>query len=534
MPITVPGYDALYAQAVAYLRNRFPGRDLSKTSFLGKLAAVLAGMMMGLHRSVLSADADAIPSSQSSSTALDRWATLLGLYSTTSGVYGRKSATVSQGMTITVTGERGITYSAGSTLVASDGVTKFELDEAATIAGSAPGTGTAYDSGGNLPSITATTKGIAGNLESGDILTWESPPAGSDGTCTVATVPTIPGTDRESNEALFLRIQDRLQTPPKGGVASDYRVWAEEADTRVVRAYAYPLRNGLGTCDVIITSAGSGTGRVPAYSLSTDLQALVDDYINGSATQEGRRPVGMEGVRVLVPYASAAVTNPSDRGLKIYARMVPSLDKYAFDWVDTAATYTVSSVAAGPPAQIALNTAPPASLTTAIAAGLKPRLQILSASATAVNPEVRAVAFTAPQTITLETPLPDGFVMPTGGVSERVYAGGPLVAQTAADLLAYVDSLGPSRLSGYADPMDLWEDTVSIARLTQIALDAVDEDGQRMSKNIISGGVTLSVGSNSAAATDVQAVDSYSLSCYGYSAVPVPEILCAARVVVTQ
>ena len=67
-----------------------------------------------------------------------------------------------------------------------------------------------------------------------------------------------------------------------------------------------------------------------------------------------------------------------------------------------------------------------------------------------------------------------------------------------------------------------------------LELVGLDEDGQRMSKNIISGGVTLSVGSNSAAATDVQAVDSYSLSCYGYSAVPVPEILCAARVVVTQ
>jgi hypothetical protein len=100
-----------------------------------------------------------------------------------------------------------------------------------------------------------------------------------------------------------------------------------------------------------------------------------------------------------------------------------------------------------------------------------------------------------------------------------------MVATIANNALAYIDALGPSRAGGYADTILPWEDTASIARLTQIALDALDSGGVRMAKNIISGGVTVAYNGGAAAATDVQASD---------STVNGPELLYARNIAVTQ
>jgi hypothetical protein len=71
--------------------------------------------------------------------------------------------------------------------------------------------------------------------------------------------------------------------------------------------------------------------------------------------------------------------------------------------------------------------------------------------------------------------------------------------------LAYVDGLGPSRQSGYADPDDEWEDTCSIGRLIQIALDLKDDHGTPLCRNVLAGGVTIDGQAQDRQATDATA-----------------------------
>jgi hypothetical protein len=65
-------------------------------------------------------------------------------------------------------------------------------------------------------------------------------------------------------------------------------------------------------------------------------------------------------------------------------------------------------------------------------------------------------------------------------VGDLVYAGGPVVDPIANTILAYIDSLGPSRQSGYANPLDPWEDKIAISRLADIVLEVKDLDGTRL------------------------------------------------------
>ena len=111
---------------------------------------------------------------------------------------------------------------------------------------------------------------------------------------------------------------------------------------------------------------------------------------------------------------------------------------------------------------------------------------------------------------------------PTNG--DVVYAGGPAVDTVAAAILSYVDSLGPSRVSGYADSVSPWQDTVEIAQLIRICLDAAASDGTKMLSNILWNGTQALVTINGTTA-DVQGTD---------DPVNGPELLYCGHVAVTQ
>jgi len=194
----------------------------------------------------------------------------------------------------------------------------------------------------------------------------------------------------------------------------------------------------------------------------------------------------------------------------VRCRMVTSKPAYNFDWVDTGGPYTVSAYSAGPPATITFSAALPATLTAAVDAALHPRLQILNTNTSAAGwvatpYQIGVTAYNSgTYVLTLDT-LPTTWVAPN--VGDSIYSGGPGVATTAAAILAYVDGLGPSRAGGYAEVNDPWEYVCSIARLTQIALDAADTAGVKFFNNIISSGVTVAYNGGAAAATDVTASD---------------------------
>lgn len=469
MAIPTKPYATVQQNVTSAFRVRFPGKALGPTRFLGKQASAVGMALYGIQKAIEDADKDGVPTSEMSSDALDSWANTLGLDNGDGG-YGRHVAIAATGGAATLTGTKGTAYIAGTLATAEDGTTQIELVANVTIAGAAPGTGSVAGT------FVAVTAGAAGNLEAGTVCTWESPPAGADSTFTLTT-GLSGGEDTETNAALLGRIQNRLRNPPKGGTANDYRTWAESQDG-VDRAYVYPLRSGTGTVDVVIAKDGENSARVPPGATQTAVQ----DYINEV------RPVTVNAAAVRLVDTTSGVT--------VRVRVDPASDAYDFDWIDTAG-FTVAAWAAGPPAVLTLSADAPASLVAAIddylaGTATAPRIQIRVTNGSVSPVQVRAVNYggAGNRQLTLENPLPDDFtVTPTNG--DVVYAGGPVVDTICADLQELVDSLGPSRASGYADPNDAWNDTLSISGLIDAAMDSVDTDGTRLIKSVLVNGATI-------------------------------------------
>jgi hypothetical protein len=284
------------------------------------------------------------------------------------------------------------------------------------------------------------------------------------------------GNDAEDNPSVYGRILSRLQTPPRGGVAEDFRLWAGSV-AGIVGVYVYPRRGGTGTVDLLITAGGQGQDRRPTAAQQVEAQTVVDTL----------RPVGADQANVLIPYM------PDGAGHIVRVRVKPSSAKYNFDWDDTTVpALTVLSYNPTPPAKLTLSFAPPASLVNAVtnylagASPKPPRLQVLS-TGTVTNGPIGVVLITG-SVLTLETP-PFDWVLPTAG--DAVYAYGPVVATIAADIQTYVDALGPSRVSNYGDALTPWNDTLAISGLIAIAQTAVDVDGTPFVREVPPGQATI-------------------------------------------
>lgn len=108
-------------------------------------------------------------------------------------------------------------------------------------------------------------------------------PAGIAGDCIITTQG---GTDAETDASLLARLLEIIRRPPAGGNQYDYKNWALSVDG-VTSAYVYPLRRGLGTVDIAITSANG----IPSDDIVAKTQAYIDQM----------RPVTAKNVLVLKP-----------------------------------------------------------------------------------------------------------------------------------------------------------------------------------------------------------------------------------------
>jgi hypothetical protein len=498
--IPTKSLDDIDRRQTAHFRTSFPGFPLGLKKFLGRASRAVSLALWGLQKAIEDIDIDIVPSSKSSTENLASWAELSGLPNGAGG-YGPLVASTSSGGAATLTGTLGTVYPDGAVATAEDGSTEVALSGSVTIPGSPPGLGSI---GGQF---IATTTGPDGNLPIGTVLTWQSPPSGADPTFTL-TSPMTNGTSGESNPDVFARFRDRLQTPPRGGVAEDYRLWAQVAG--VVGVYVFPKRSGTGSVDLVLTAGGSGQARAISSSIQTAAQDAVDL----------KRPITVDFADVIIPYM------PNGVGHLVRLRVAPYQSKYNFDWDDTAASYTVDTggYSGGPPATLRLNTLAPASLKAAITAfiagaGPMPRLQVLS-TGSVVNPAIGCVAYSdggGKTTLTLDD-VPATWTSPANG--NTVYAYGPVVASIANGVLALADSLGPSRFSGFGDPLTPWQDTLTISGISRIAEDALDTDGTKFVSRVLTGGATID-----GATADVQGSDT------GQNG---PEILYLLHVAVTQ
>jgi hypothetical protein len=464
--------DTIITRGRAYFRTSFPGFPMGVKQFFGQLARAVGVNIWAAQKTVEELDNDIVPSSQSSDAALSAWAFLLGLPNGAGG-FGRLVATPGSGGRAPLTGVQGTTYLDGLVATAEDGSTQIELSGTVAIPGAPPGLGSV------LGQFNGITPGTVSNLPIGSVMTWDNPPAGADPTF-VLTSALTDGEDIEQNPAVLLRILQRLQTPPRGGVAQDYRNWAE-AIASIVGVYVFPRRSGTGTVDVVVVVGGSGQGRVPSPALVAQVQAIVDSL----------RPVAAERANLMAPYA------PNGRGHLARVRVQPNGTINRFDWDSSTASYTVDTYTPGSPAKLKLNILAPADLKAAIDAykaapssAAKPRLQVLS-TGSVINPGIGCVDYAdagGKTELTLDT-LPSTWTPPTAG--DTVYAYGPVVATIAAALLNTCDALGPSRVSGFGDQLTPWLDTLSVSKLIAAAEDATDSSGNLLINEVLAAGCTI-------------------------------------------
>ena len=130
----------------------------------------------------------------------------------------------------------------------------------------------------------ANTAGTAGNAAANLAAALTAAPAGVSSQAIVVSM--TGGVDVESDGELLARLLDLIRRPPAGGNKYDYRRWAL-AVPGVSAAYVYPLRRGLGTVDVVITSANG----LPSADTLAAVQTYIDDV----------RPVTAKGFFVLAP-----------------------------------------------------------------------------------------------------------------------------------------------------------------------------------------------------------------------------------------
>jgi len=505
MAIPTKTLDDVVKRALANFRTSFPGKPLGPKRFLGRTARALAVTTWGGQKAVEDLNGNIVLSKDSDDETLDGWAFTLGLSDGQGGICRKKPSTATGGAA-TLTGAMGTNYNDGIKAIAEDGITEIALSGTVTIAGSPPGSGSVAGA------FVSVSTGADANLPAGTKCTWESAPFGADPTF-ILTGALEGAQDTETSPALFERILERLQTPPRGGVDEDYREWSDEGGAGY--AYVYDRRSGTGSVDIVVVINGQGQNRAPTGPELTAVQASIDQ----------NKPGAVESATAYAP------NMPDANGHFVQIRVVPSKAKYDFDWDDTSGSFDVDLFTAGPPATIRLNTIAPTSLKSQIdiyksSGNLvdAPRLQVCSTYAhptgSVVNLPVRAVDYAdggGKTTLTLET-LPDNWKTPTA--SDLVFAYGPIVETIANGIQEYVDALGPSRASGYGDVQTPWQDTMSLNQLVRIAEEAVDTDGTTLVQEVLSGGATID-----GVAADVEASD---------NTTDPPELLYLRGIAVTQ
>lgn len=486
--------DELVATILGALQRAYPTRSVGPKSDLGHLGRTFAEALGAVQSAISDADRDGVPASEvvdgvlksrASAERLDEWATVFGLPSNRgAGLFGRNGAVAATGGAGLVLGTAGTVVPGGALLTDLSGQVEVELVSGVTVGG-----------GGSVAgSFQATSAGAAGNLATGTTLRWVSPVAGLGAYVTLST-GLSGGYDVESNLALLVRLLAWLRSPPHGGTAADIRRWAEEStdsDGRslgIGRCYIFRWRNGLGSSDAVITQAGSGQARDPGATKAGKVQQFIDD-----------RRIPSDAIRVVRPYF------PSGQALSILVRGIPS-ERAKFDFQDgggvtlVSATTTVLKIATG-------NV--PASLAAAVLAGSKPRIQV-ALTTIGPLPFQRRIISSAPNggdtDFTLESALP---ATPANG--STIYAGGGAVEPVSLALLDHVDHIGPSQQSGCQDAVtDAWEAIVSVGRVAQVALEAVDATGARVlvySPGVGLGvGVQIKIGAGAYASADVPLYD---------------------------
>lgn len=171
----------------------------------------------------------------------------------------RRNATYASGTGATINGQSGAIINIGLQIKTEDN-RFFETTEQKTV----------ETNGAVTIKVRSLATGMAQNINRMTKASFMSAPRGVQTDVTLNNI--VGGTDAESDASLLDRLLELIRRPPAGGNKYDYKNWALAVDG-VDAAYVYPLRRGLGTVDIAITSANS----VPSDDTVRLVQTYIDD-----------------------------------------------------------------------------------------------------------------------------------------------------------------------------------------------------------------------------------------------------------------
>ena len=248
MPYSVPSFDSIRADLLRDIKSLRPDADVGVDSDYFVRATSVASAVEGLYEHQAWLVKQLFPDT-ADSEFLARHAQVRGL---------RKKRAVAAAGSIAMSGVPGSPIASGLA---------FKVGE---FVGVTTASGV-VDAGGKATiAASAQVAGIAGNLIAGASGSLSAPPLGVASGITVVSM--IGGVDEETDAELLARLLDLIRRPPAGGNRYDYRRWAMEV-AGVSAAYVYPLRRGLGTVDIAITSAGE----MPSGVTIAAVQAHIED-----------------------------------------------------------------------------------------------------------------------------------------------------------------------------------------------------------------------------------------------------------------
>lgn len=259
----VPTLPDIRAAILRDYQSLNPQADISVDSDHYARASVLAAVAEGIYAHQKWIVKQIFPDT-ADTEFLEKHASLRGII--------RRNATYASGLGVTVYGNDGAVIEAGKQIKTEDD-RFYEVIEQGVIAG-----------GVAQLRVRSLAMGTDQNIREATAGLFMSAPAGVRSECVLNNVQG--GTDSESDASLLERLLEHIRRPPAGGNRYDYKNWALNVDG-VDSAYIYPLRRGLGTVDIVITSNND----LPSDETVAKVQAYIDDV----------RPVTAKEVKVMKP-----------------------------------------------------------------------------------------------------------------------------------------------------------------------------------------------------------------------------------------
>ncbi|AUI66709.1 MULTISPECIES: baseplate J/gp47 family protein [Glaesserella] len=187
----------------------------------------------------------------------------------------RRQATYASGLGLQIFGQVGSVIKSGAQVVTDDGRFYEIINE-----------GRISSNDSLVLRVKALSTGAKYNIIQPQNANFMSAPVGVKTSCVLRDI--VGGTDAETDASLLERLLNRIRRPPAGGNRYDYKEWALDVDG-VEAAFVYPLRRGLGTVDIAVTSNGD----LPSDETVARAQAYIDDV----------RPVTAREAKVVKPTA---------------------------------------------------------------------------------------------------------------------------------------------------------------------------------------------------------------------------------------